>query len=95
MIAVELISGPSAMFLDGTYVRMQPAHATHRTARPFSHPCPPTHPTLPPAPEPTSGLDSFQAQSVVSALKALAGDGRTIITVIHQPRSSIFQVRSC
>jgi len=44
--------------------------------------------------EPTSGLDSFQAQSVVSALKALAGDGRTIITVIHQPRSSIFQVRT-
>ena len=29
---------------------------------------------------------------MVSALKALAGDGRTIITVIHQPRSSIFQV---
>ena len=42
--------------------------------------------------EPTSGLDSFQAQSVVSALKKLADEGRTIVTVIHQPRSSIFQV---
>jgi hypothetical protein len=45
-----------------------------------------------PITEPTSGLDSFQAQSVVSALKTLAEEGRTIVTVIHQPRSSIFQV---
>lgn len=47
---------------------------------------------LPQHTEPTSGLDSFQAQSVVSALKTLAEEGRTIVTVIHQPRSSIFQV---
>jgi ABC-type multidrug transport system ATPase subunit len=40
--------------------------------------------------EPTSGLDSFQAQSVVESLKALATNGRLVITVIHQPRSSIF-----
>jgi hypothetical protein len=51
--------------------------------------------TLPPcAPaEPTSGLDSFQAQSVVSALKGLSQAGRSIIAAIHQPRSSIFQVK--
>eukprot|EP00301_Raphidiophrys_heterophryoidea_P000122 c10063_g1_i1.p1 GENE.c10063_g1_i1~~c10063_g1_i1.p1 ORF type:complete len:733 (+),score=201.68 c10063_g1_i1:101-2200(+) len=42
--------------------------------------------------EPTSGLDSFQAQSVMSAMRALASDGRTVIASIHQPRSSIYQM---
>jgi hypothetical protein len=40
--------------------------------------------------EPTSGLDSFQAQKVMEDLKALCDEGNTIITTIHQPRSSIF-----
>jgi len=42
--------------------------------------------------EPTSGLDSFQAQSVMEAIKNLARSGRLVISVIHQPRSSIYQM---
>ena len=40
--------------------------------------------------EPTSGLDSFQALSVMEAMCALAHNGRTVISTIHQPRSSIY-----
>jgi ABC-type multidrug transport system ATPase subunit len=40
--------------------------------------------------EPTSGLDSFQALSVMEAMKQMSRTGRLVITVIHQPRSSIF-----
>lgn len=40
--------------------------------------------------EPTSGLDSYQALSVMDTMKRLAQRGRIVITVIHQPRSSIF-----
>ena len=42
--------------------------------------------------EPTSGLDSFQAQSVMEAMKQLALNNRLVISVIHQPRSSIFNM---
>ena len=42
--------------------------------------------------EPTSGLDSYQAQNVMGILARLARDGRTVISVIHQPRSSIFNM---
>ena len=43
--------------------------------------------------EPTSGLDSFQALSVMQALKDMAArNGRLIVSVIHQPRSSIFEL---
>ena len=38
----------------------------------------------------TSGLDSFQALRVVDTIKSLAQKGRTIVTSIHQPRSSIY-----
>lgn len=40
--------------------------------------------------EPTSGLDSFQALSVVETFRILASSGKIVITVVHQPRSSIF-----
>jgi len=40
--------------------------------------------------EPTSGLDSFQAQAIMESMKNLAKNGRLVISVIHQPRSSIF-----
>jgi ABC-type multidrug transport system ATPase subunit len=40
--------------------------------------------------EPTSGLDSFQAFSVMETMRRLANRGRVVISVIHQPRSSIF-----
>ena len=42
--------------------------------------------------EPTSGLDSFQAQAIMECLKSLADSGRLVISVIHQPRSSIFNM---
>ncbi|RYH19219.1 ATP-binding cassette domain-containing protein [archaeon] len=40
--------------------------------------------------EPTSGLDSFQALSVMDTMKKLASNNRIVMSVIHQPRSSIF-----
>jgi energy-coupling factor transporter ATP-binding protein EcfA2 len=42
--------------------------------------------------EPTSGLDSFQALSVMESMRDLARNGRLVISVIHQPRSSIFNM---
>ncbi|GMT24052.1 hypothetical protein PFISCL1PPCAC_15349, partial [Pristionchus fissidentatus] len=42
--------------------------------------------------EPTSGLDSFMASQVVTALKEMASTGKTIITVIHQPSSEVFNM---
>uniref|UniRef100_A0AC35U768 ABC transporter domain-containing protein n=1 Tax=Rhabditophanes sp. KR3021 TaxID=114890 RepID=A0AC35U768_9BILA len=40
--------------------------------------------------EPTTGLDSFMAESVVSTLKKLTENGRTVICTIHQPASQIY-----
>ncbi|KAL3139516.1 hypothetical protein ABBQ38_003839 [Trebouxia sp. C0009 RCD-2024] len=40
--------------------------------------------------EPTTGLDSFQAEKVMQTLKNLCKEGHTVISSIHQPRSSIF-----
>ena len=41
--------------------------------------------------EPTSGLDAFQALNVMTTLKHLARDkGRTVVSSVHQPRSSIY-----
>ncbi|CAL8467764.1 g7302 [Coccomyxa elongata] len=42
--------------------------------------------------EPTTGLDSFQAEKVMQTLKNLAMDGKTVVCSIHQPRSSIFSM---
>ncbi|TRY56200.1 hypothetical protein DNTS_002547 [Danionella cerebrum] len=42
--------------------------------------------------EPTSGLDASTAHSVLLLLKRMAGQGRTIILSIHQPRFSIFRL---
>lgn len=42
--------------------------------------------------EPTSGLDAFQAQAVMESMKAMSENGRLVISVIHQPRSSIFDM---
>lgn len=55
-------------------------------------PLPPPHPppffSLP-ATEPTSGLDSATALTVVRLLRSLADEGRTIITTLHQPSSQM------
>lgn len=42
--------------------------------------------------EPTTGLDSFTATSVMETLKDLAISGRTVISTIHQPNSDIFEM---
>lgn len=51
-----------------------------------------SHPKILFLDEPTSNLDSFQAQSMMEGLKKLASSGRFVVTVIHQPRSSIFEM---
>ncbi|CAI5448357.1 unnamed protein product [Caenorhabditis angaria] len=40
--------------------------------------------------EPTTGLDSFMAESVVQVLSNLAKSGRTVICTIHQPSSQLY-----
>jgi ATP-binding cassette, subfamily G (WHITE), eye pigment precursor transporter len=42
--------------------------------------------------EPTTGLDSFTAYTVVQLLKELAISGRTVIATIHQPNSETFDL---
>ena len=42
--------------------------------------------------EPTTGLDSFTATSVMETLKDLATQGRTIVQTIHQPNSDIYEM---
>lgn len=42
--------------------------------------------------EPTSGLDSVSAMQLVTYIKTLAAEGRTIVSVIHQPASSLFRL---
>ncbi|CAK9199019.1 unnamed protein product [Sphagnum troendelagicum] len=42
--------------------------------------------------EPTSGLDSASAFFVITTLKNLARDGRTVIASIHQPCSEVFDL---
>jgi len=44
------------------------------------------------ADEPTTGLDSFQAEKVMGTLRALADSGHTVVCTIHQPRGSIFRM---
>ncbi|KAL9058237.1 MAG: hypothetical protein Q9162_001836 [Coniocarpon cinnabarinum] len=42
--------------------------------------------------EPTSGLDATAANSIMRTLKALSKLGITVIVIIHQPRSEIFEM---
>ncbi|XP_015906784.1 protein white isoform X2 [Parasteatoda tepidariorum] len=51
-----------------------------------------TNPSLMFCDEPTSGLDSFMSQSVISVLRDMAHSGRTIVCVIHQPSSEVFEL---
>lgn len=42
--------------------------------------------------EPTTGLDSYNAESVVKILHNTAGLGKIVICTIHQPTSGIFDI---
>ncbi|KAK7346180.1 hypothetical protein VNO80_20695 [Phaseolus coccineus] len=42
--------------------------------------------------EPTSGLDSTTAQRIMTTIKRLASDGRTVVTTIHQPSSRLYHM---
>ncbi|KAK9886093.1 hypothetical protein WA026_014884 [Henosepilachna vigintioctopunctata] len=44
--------------------------------------------------EPTTGLDSFSAQKLVSMMNAMTSNGKTILCTIHQPSSDIFAMFS-
>lgn len=44
--------------------------------------------------EPTTGLDSFSAQKLVSIMNTMASNGKTIVCTIHQPSSEIFSMFS-
>ncbi|XP_040173655.1 protein scarlet [Anopheles arabiensis] len=51
-----------------------------------------TKPTLLFCDEPTTGLDSYGAQALVSTLQQLARRGTAIICTIHQPSSQLFSM---
>eukprot|EP00798_Chlamydomonas_sp_ICE-L_P028073 gene28073-31177_t len=51
-----------------------------------------THPNLMFLDEPTSGLDAAAAFYVMSTIRRLAESGRTILSVIHQPSSEVFEL---
>ncbi|XP_054287861.1 protein scarlet [Macrosteles quadrilineatus] len=40
--------------------------------------------------EPTTGLDSFSAATIVQALQTFAAAGKTVVCTIHQPSSELF-----
>ena len=76
---------------------LHPPHAQHLRPRlPLQPPLPTpplrcSNPSFLLLDEPTSGLDAFQAQNVMESLWVLASNGRTVISTIHQPRSSIYK----
>ncbi|CAH8524416.1 unnamed protein product [Schistosoma turkestanicum] len=42
--------------------------------------------------EPTTGLDSYTATTIIHTLKRLADSGRTVVFTIHQPKYSIYRL---
>ncbi|TKR67959.1 hypothetical protein L596_024026 [Steinernema carpocapsae] len=42
--------------------------------------------------EPSTGLDSFMAEAIISVLKKLAHSGKTIICTIHQPSTQLYSM---
>ncbi len=42
--------------------------------------------------EPTTGLDSKSALSVVRAIRAISASGRTVVCTIHQPSATVFSL---
>jgi ABC-type multidrug transport system ATPase subunit len=42
--------------------------------------------------EPTSGMDSLTATKIVELIANIAKKGATVVAVIHQPNSQIYQM---
>jgi ABC-type multidrug transport system ATPase subunit len=42
--------------------------------------------------EPTTGLDTYTAFSIMDTLRQLAASGRTVVATIHQPSSDMFHL---
>lgn len=42
--------------------------------------------------EPTTGLDSYSASTVVEVLRQLSARGKAVICSIHQPSSNVFML---
>lgn len=42
--------------------------------------------------EPTTGLDAFQAENVMTTLQSLARSGHTVVCSIHQPSGTVFSL---
>ncbi len=40
----------------------------------------------------TSGLDSFTAYTIVKVMKDISRRGKTVIAILHQPSTDIFNV---
>ncbi|TKR76842.1 hypothetical protein L596_017920 [Steinernema carpocapsae] len=51
-----------------------------------------TNPPLLFCDEPTTGLDSYMAEAIISVLKKLARSGKTIICTIHQPSWELYNM---
>nr|WOD55113.1 ABCG transpoter Scarlet2 [Hymenopus coronatus] len=51
-----------------------------------------TNPSLLFCDEPTTGLDSFSAHTLVEKMKEMANSGRTVLCTIHQPSSDVFNM---
>lgn len=77
-IGTELLTNPSVIFLDGRESKITELFIIDITINSIFL-------------EPTSGLDSTSAVSLIEVLRDLAKQGKTIITSIHQPSSQIFQ----
>ena len=50
-----------------------------------------TRPSLIFLDEPTSGMDSLTATRIIDIIAKLAKNGRTVVSVIHQPNSEIYR----
>ena len=51
-----------------------------------------TNPSILFCDEPTTGLDSYMAMTLVECMRNLTKQGKTIICTIHQPSSELFQI---
>jgi len=51
-----------------------------------------TNPPLLFCDEPTTGLDSYSAQTIIHFMKLMASHGKTVVCTIHQPSSELFDM---